>query len=90
MVSSNRPTPDDAARRGEELYERTIRAQVEPQHHGRILALDCDTGDYEIADEVVAAVRGLRRRRPVALPYILRVGFPAVFTLGARLRAVPQ
>lgn len=90
MVSSNRPIPDDAARRGEALYEREIRARVEAQHHGRILALDSDTGDYEIADEVVAAVRCLRRRHPAVLPYIVRIGYPAVFTLGARLRAIPE
>ncbi|MCA1718501.1 MAG: hypothetical protein LC781_17315 [Actinobacteria bacterium] len=48
-------TSDEVARRGEELYERSVRALVEPENDGRFLALDVESGDYELADEALAA-----------------------------------
>jgi hypothetical protein len=86
MPAGNRRTQEEIVRKGQELYEREIRARVESQHHGRILAIDSETGDYEIADELLDAVRGLRQRCPGAVAYILRIGYPAVYTMGARFR----
>lgn len=77
-------TTDEIARRGEELYERSVRAQVEPESDGRFLALDVDSGDYEIADEALAATTRLRKRRPGAVTYLVRVGYPTAFRLGRR------
>lgn len=85
MALENHLTQEEIVRRGQEIYERDIRAHVEAQHFGRILAIDTDTNDYEIADDVLTAVRQLRGRHPGAVPYILRIGYPAVYTLGARL-----
>ena len=89
MAPGNHLTQDEIVRKGREIYERHVRAQVEAQHHGRIVAIDTESGDYEVADGVLPAARQLRGRRPGAVPYILRIGFPAVYTLGARL-AVEQ
>ena len=77
-------TTDEIARRGEELYERSVRAQVEPESDGRFLAMDVDSGDYEIADEAIAATTRLRKRRPGAVTYLVRVGYPTAFRLGGR------
>ncbi len=89
MASGNGLTQDEIVRKGREIYERSIRARVESQHHGRIVAIDSETGDYEVADEVLDAVQALRERCPGAMPYILRVGYPAVYTLGARFQVGP-
>lgn len=77
-------TTEEVARRGEELYERSVRAHVEPANAGRFLALDVESGDYEIADEALAASQRLRERRPGAVAYLARVGHPAAFRLGGR------
>lgn len=73
---------EEIARRGEELYERSIRDQVEPEQDGRFLALDVSSGDYEGADEALSATARLRERRPDAIPYLMRVGRPSAFRLG--------
>ncbi len=76
-------TMEDVARRGEEFYERSVRAHVEPENTGRFLALDVQSGDYELADEALAASQRLRERRPGAVAYLVRVGYPAAFRLGS-------
>ena len=51
------------------------------------MALDVESGDYEVADDALGAGAGLRRRRPDASVYLMRVGRPAAFRLGGRFLA---
>jgi hypothetical protein len=71
-------SPREIVQLGQDRYERDIRAKVESQNNGRILALDIETGDYEMADDSLSALDRLQTRRPDAPPYILRVGYPTV------------
>lgn len=84
-MNPQRYTPEEVARRGEEIYEQSIRAEVEPGNDGRFLALDILSGDYEIADEALPVSARLRERRPTAVLYLMRVGRPAAFRLGGSL-----
>ena len=47
---------EEIVRRGEDLYDQTIRAQVEKQHRGQMIVINVETGDYEIADSTLPAV----------------------------------
>jgi hypothetical protein len=49
-VRQPRYSKEEFARRGNELYERQIRAQVEAGNHGKIVAIDIETGAYEVAE----------------------------------------
>ena len=63
---------DEIDRRGEELYEKTIRAKVEtPENIGREIVIDVETGDYEIDADGLAASRRLLARHPEALRPVL-------------------
>jgi len=76
---STRPyDKDEIARRAKDLYERRVRRKVEAEgaNEGRFLAIDVESGDYEIADDALGASAGLRRRRPDATVYLMRVGRP--------------
>jgi len=92
---SERPhDKDEIARRGKDLYERHIRGEVEPggANQGRFLAID--SGDHEVADDALGAGAGLRRRRPDAVVYLMRVGRPGdrprtAFRLSGRFLAKP-
>jgi hypothetical protein len=75
---------EEHARRGAELYERILREKVEAEHHGRIVAIDIETGDYEIADESLTAAQALLARRPSAQIWCVRVGYPYVHRFGPR------
>jgi len=81
-----RYTSDEIVERGEALYDQQIRAKVEPQHDGKFLVLDIETGDYEIdADSVAALERATARHQDPAL-YLMRVGFPTAVKMGSWFR----
>lgn len=87
---------DEISRRSKDLYERRVRGKVEAsgENEGRFLAIDVDSGDYEVADDALGAGAGLRLRRPDATVYLMRVGRPgelprAAYRLGGRSLAKP-
>ena len=55
---------EEIARLGDEIYERDIRREVEADHHGEVVAIDVDSGDYAVAKNVVTAWERLVSRRP--------------------------
>ena len=75
-------TPREIVQRGQERYEREIRTQGEATNHGKMLALDIESGDYALADDSLTALDRLTAKHPDALMYILRVGFPTAVTIG--------
>ena len=56
-----RYTPEEVAQRGEAIYERQIRARVEPEHMGQFVVIDIETGDYEL--DIDAGIPALGRGR---------------------------
>ena len=83
-----RYSKDEHARRGTALYEQQVRPQVEAGNHGRIVALDVDTGAFELADDTLTASQRLLVGYPDAQIWCVRIGYPAVHRLGPRVRAV--
>ena len=73
---------EETARLGEEIYERDIRLQVEETHHGKVVAIDVDSGDYAIGDMVVTAAERLREQRPDANVWSVRVGYRTLRSFG--------
>lgn len=86
MVSMPNPpyTPDEVVRRGKDLYEKQIRAQVEQQHHGDIVVIDIDSGDFEVAADHLTAARRARAKHPDGALFAVRVGYPALARIGGR------
>lgn len=77
-------TAEETGRLGDEIYEQDIRPQVEETHHGKIVAIDVDSGDYAIGDTGLAAEDHLRERRPEADVWCLRVGYGVLRHFGGR------
>ena len=83
MNAPTRRPQGETARLGKEIYERDIRPKVEKTHHGKIVAIDVDTGDYAIGDMVVTAAQRLRDKRPDAVNVLSeRVGYPTLRSFG--------
>jgi len=78
---------EEHARRGRETYEKMIRSQVEATQGGRVVALDVDTGAFEVAANPLAASERLLTLYPEAQVWCVRVGYAAVhhFVAGAPL-----
>jgi hypothetical protein len=72
-------------RRAEQLYAQ-LRPQLEAGNHGKILALDVDSGEYELGDDTMTTTNRLLARRPDAQIWCYRIGYPAVFRFGGRLK----
>lgn len=79
-----RYSKDEFARRGNEIYESQVRQQVEEDNYGKLVAIDIETGDYEIADTPIAAVDLLYERHPDAQPWVIRIGHQSVYRFGSR------
>lgn len=75
---------EEFARRGEEIYDRTIRDQVESAYEGKVVAIDIETGEYELGDDALKASDALLARCPSAQIWFVRVGFPALYRIGSR------
>jgi hypothetical protein len=73
---------DEVCDRGQEIYERDIRAKVEADHFGEVLVVDVESGDYEVDASHREALTRLKTRRPDSVCYALRVGFPALAKIG--------
>ena len=74
---------EEIARMGDEIYERCIRPEVEPENIGKIIAIDVDSGNWAMADGELAAAGRLREQRADAVNvWLLRVGYQAIASLG--------
>jgi hypothetical protein len=83
-VRQRRHSKEDLAQRGQLLYESSIRQQVEAGNEGKIVAIDIETGDFEVDENVVPATNRLFDRHPDAQPWVIRIGHRAVDHFGAR------
>ena len=72
---------EDIAAVGKAVYEE-IRTQLEETHKGKIVVIDVKSGDYEISDKDLDATLRLFERRPDALTWGERIGYPAIYEMG--------
>ena len=75
----------ETIRLGKEIYERDIRRQVEDAHHGEIVSIDVESGNWAIGDSVIAATDRLWDQCPEAVDiYSLRIGYGVLRHFGGR------
>ena len=78
---------EEHARLGTTLYEQRVRAQVEAGNCGKVVALDVDSGAFEVAEDTLTASQRLLARQPDAQIWCVRIGLPAVHRFGMRVGA---
>jgi len=61
------------------MYEQKVRPLVEAGNRGKIVAIDIDTGAFEVDENMVAADTRLLARFPDAQIWCVRIGYPAVY-----------
>lgn len=83
-VRQPRYSKEEFARRGNEIYETQVRSQIEAGNHGRIVAIDIETGAFEVADDSLTAAKQLLKRYPDAQIFGIRIGHRAVHRFGFR------
>ena len=80
-------SPEDVEARGEEIYEREIRKKVEADNKGKFVVIDIETGEYEVDSDDLEATKRALAKRPDAVLYGVRIGYPTAYTLGGHMAA---
>ena len=81
MPTTNR-TLDELADLGKDIFDRQVRPALRPEDDGKFVAIDVETGDYEMDEDDYTAVARLRARLPGADMWLMRAGFPATYRIG--------
>jgi hypothetical protein len=85
-ASNPRYSKEEFARRGNEIFEREVHPRLSAQDDGKFVAIDIETGAFEIdADEIAASHRLLARNPEVQIWFRL-VGAPYTRRFGPRSR----
>jgi len=74
MKSQPRYSKEEFARRGDAIYENELRSVLETGNEGKFVAIDIETGTYEVDDEELAASDRLLARVPNAQIWLRRIG----------------
>lgn len=83
MVTRKLKYPEEEiADRGEALYKSKIREQVEEDNFGKVVAIDIETGAFEVAEDSLSASDKLIEQIPEAQIWLVRIGHIAVHKLG--------
>ena len=61
-----------------------MRSLVEAENKGKIVAIDIETGAFEVADTPIAATDMLYSRHPEAQPWVIRIGHSSVYRFGSQ------
>jgi len=75
---------EEFRRRGDAIYEKDIPPKLTAKDVGKFLAIDIETGEYEIARDEMRAGDKLRRRLPEAQIWMVRIGYTATRRFGGR------
>jgi len=73
----------ELARLGTEIISQ-VELMLAPEEEGKFVAVDVDTGDYEVDKDDSAAVMRLRSRHTAANLWLGRVGQPTAYKMGFR------
>lgn len=79
-----RYTAEELGRLGDALYEREVAPHVSAEDTGRFVAIDVESGAYEVAPDELTAVDRLFARKPDAQLFLRRVDKPYTHRFGPR------
>jgi hypothetical protein len=84
-VSTVKPrrSTDQLSTLGNGIFEQRVRPVLRPEDDGKFVAIDVDTGDFEIDSDDYTAVARLRSRKPTAEIWLMCAGYPATCRIGA-------
>ncbi len=81
-TSNRRHTLEELDRLGGEIFDQRIRPTLRPEDDGKFVAIDVDTGEYEMDEDDYTAVMRLRARIPAADMWLMCAGYPTTYRIG--------
>ena len=89
-VKKRRYPKEEFARRGDAVYAAKVLPRLKPHDRGKFVAVDIETGEYEIAKDELTACDRLDARIPGAQTWLVKVGSPHVHRIGHLARRTPS
>lgn len=75
---------EEFSQRAAEVYDRDVRPALNAEDEGKFVAVDIESGAYEIDADDYAATERLLARQPRAQIWLARVGQDAAYRIGGR------
>lgn len=88
-AAGSRLSREELARRGAETYTQRVRPLLRPEDEGKFVAVDVESGVFEVDEDDHAAVSRLHRRTPGAQVWLVRAGYPTTHRLRHGKRSSP-
>ena len=85
-----RYSKEEFAKRGDAIFEKDIRPHLKNEDDDDFVAIDIETGAYEIDASEMAACASLRARVPNAQTWLRRVGSRFAHHFGGHKRPTPK
>ena len=80
-MPATKRTLDELNKLGDDIFSRQVQPSLKPDDHGKFVAIDVDSGEFELDDDY-AAISRLRSRKPEADMWLMRAGYPATYRIG--------
>jgi hypothetical protein len=74
-------TPEEVARLASEVFDRQVQPLLRPEDDDKFVAIDVNTGEYDVDEDDYAAVMRLRNRLPLAEVWLGRIGHPTAYKM---------
>jgi len=81
-IRQPRYSKEEFAQQGNEIYESQVSSEVKADNYGKIIAIDIETGAFEVANDSLSAAKQLLKRCPDAQIFGTRIGHRAVHRFG--------
>ena len=81
MTTTDKERLADEARLGQEAFDRHVKSKLRPEDDGKFVAVDLQSGSYEIDSDDYQATDRLIKRLPDARIWLLRAGQPTTYRI---------
>lgn len=70
------------AEQAKRVYESRLKAELDPKHRGRFVAIEPVSESFFLADEFIDAAMSAKKAYPDRKSFVIRVGHDAAFHMG--------
>jgi len=82
-VTERDVTREAVIRQGRQIYEEKLRAELEPDHTGRFVAVELNTGEYFLGDTDAEALYTAHAELPKSRFYLKLIGYDYTHRIGS-------
>ncbi|OGC91906.1 MAG: hypothetical protein A2W25_01810 [candidate division Zixibacteria bacterium RBG_16_53_22] len=75
----------ELAQKGEEIYARKYKEELEKSHHGQFVAIDVTNEKYFLGTTPGEAAQKAAQENPGGFFHLIRIGFSGVYRMGTLL-----